>query len=83
MSRTTDYADDLELVSEILDRPKGSLEAFKEALQSKGLKVNIKKPKKVISNENAGKVATEGNFPCAVFSKGAERNPILCQFCRC
>ena len=36
-----------------------------------------------ISSENAGKVAMEGKFPCAVCKKCVGINSNLCQFCKC
>ena len=37
----------------------------------------------IISSENAGKVTTQGKFPCAVCRKGLGSNSILSTFCRC
>ena len=68
------YANDFALVSEILESLKGSLEAWKGALESKGLRVNVKKTKKMISSENAGKATMEGMFPCTVCRKGGGSN---------
>ena len=63
------HADDFALVSETLEDLKGRLGAWKRALESKWLRVNVKKTK-MISSENSGKVTIEGKFPCAVFRKG-------------
>ena len=46
------------------------MEAWKEAWESKGLKVNVKRTKMMFSSENAGKVTMEGEFPSAVCRKG-------------
>lgn len=35
---------------------KDGVEAWKKALESKGLRINVKKTKKMISSEDAGKV---------------------------
>ena len=65
-----------------LEGLKGKLEAQKGALESKGLRVNVKKTKIMISSENDGMVKTEDKFSCAVYRKGVGSNSILCQFCR-
>ena len=47
------------------------MEAWKEALEcKKGLRVNVKKTKMMISSEKAGNAAMEDTFPCAVCRKG-------------
>ena len=53
------YADDLALVSETPEDLERRLEAWKGALESKGLRVNVKKTKIVINSENPGKVKIE------------------------
>ena len=50
------YADDLTLVSESLEDLKGKLEAWKEAWESKGSRVNAKIMKIRVSNKNAEKI---------------------------
>ena len=50
---------------------------------SLGLRVNVKKTKTMISSENAGKVTTEGKFPCAFCREGVYITSMLCQFYRC
>ena len=37
----------------------------------------------MIISENAGKVAIERKFPCAICRKNAGSKSNLCQFCRC
>ena len=46
------YTDDLTLVSETFEGPKGRLGAWKGDLGSKGLRVNVKKTKMMITSEN-------------------------------
>ena len=70
------------LASETLEGLKGRLEAWIGTLNSQELRVNVKKTK-MISRENAGKVTTEGKFPCAFCRKRVGSNSILCQFCSC
>ena len=71
------------LVIETFEDLKGRLEAWKGALESKGLRVHFKKTKMMISSENAEKVAMEVKFHCAVCRKGVGINSILCQIYRC
>ena len=66
------YADDLGLVTETLEGLKGRLERLKGALESKGLRVTVKKTKVIISSENPGKVTIESKFCCAVSRKVRE-----------
>ena len=58
----------MELVSQTHGGLKRRLEAWKGALTLKGLRVNVKKTKIMVS-ENAGKNTIEGKFP----SEFAER----------
>ena len=60
------YVDDLTLVSESLESLKGKQEDWKGAIESKGLTVNAKKTKVMISRENTGKATVEGKFLCAI-----------------
>ena len=55
------------------------LEVRKGALESKGLKGNVKKTKIMSCHENAGKVTEEGKFHCVVCKKIVSSNSILCQ----
>ena len=50
-------ADDLVLVSETRENLQGKLEAREILLELIGLRVNVKKTKLLISNENDGKVS--------------------------
>ena len=61
----------------MLEGLKGRLEAWKRALESNGLRVNVK------TKINIAKVTVEGNVPCAICKKDMGINVILCQFCRC
>ena len=61
------YAHDFALVNEILECLKWKSEAQKRALDSKGLIVNDKKTKIMISIENAGMVTEERKCPFILF----------------
>ena len=76
------YTDNLALVSETLEVPKERLKTWKGALESEGLRANIKKIKMMISNENVGKITIEGKFPCIICRKRVSSNSIFCQLCR-
>ena len=59
------------------------MEAWKGPLESKVLRVNVKKGKMMSSSGNAGKVTVEEKSPFALYRKGLGSNSIFCQFCRC
>ena len=71
------YADDLALVSETLAELIEKLESWKSAMESKGLRVNLKKTKVMISGSEVGKNRDEGRYPCAVCRKGVGNNSIV------
>ena len=47
---------------------------MKGELESKGLRVYVKKTKMIISSKNAGKVTVEGKCSCVVCRKGVGSN---------
>ena len=53
---------------------------LKALLELKGIRVDSKNMKKMITSENASKFTEEGKFLSAVFRKGVCSNFILCQF---
>ena len=46
-------------------------------MESKRLRVNVKKTKMMSNSVNTGKVTTEGKFPCAVCRKSVGSSSIL------
>ena len=52
-------------------------------MESKGLRVNVKKTKMMISSENVEKVTIEVKIPCAAYREGTSSNSRLCQLYRC
>ena len=76
------YADDLALVSDSVEGLTEKLENWKHALESKGLRVNLKKTKVMVSNYNLGEKREEGKYPCGVCSKGVGSNSIYCKTCK-
>ena len=58
------------LVGETLEDLKESLGAWKGALETKELRVNVNLTKIIICGENNRKVEEKGKFPCTVCRKG-------------
>ena len=76
------YADDLVIMADSLDELSVKLERWKAELSAKGLKVNTKKTKIMISKPGAGPVQKTGKYPCSVCSKGVGSNSIQCTKCK-
>ena len=66
------YADDFIIMADSLDELSVKLERWKAELSAKGLKVNTKKTKTMISKPGAGPVQKTGKCPCSVCSKGVQ-----------
>ena len=62
---------------------KGKLEAWKGTLESKSLRVNVKKTKMILSSQKTRKFWKEGKFLCAVCRKDVGNDSIICKFCKC
>ena len=75
------YADDLVIVAESLDECIDRLKAWKLSMESKGLHVNTKKTKFMVSGVALGMLRNSGAFPCAVCRSGVGANSILCSLC--
>ena len=73
-------AADFTLVSELVNNHKEKVEAWKEALESRKIRVDDKNMKTMITSGNVCKFTDEGKFLCAVFRKGVCNNFILFQF---
>ena len=58
------------------------LEKWKTGMESKGLRVNTKKTKVMISHPDRGPVYKSGKYPCGVCYKGVGCNSIHCNTCR-
>ena len=68
------YADDLVIMTDSLDELSVKLERWKAELSTKGLKVNTKKTKIMISKPGVGPVQKTGKYPCSVCSKVTQYN---------
>ena len=71
------------LVTETHESLKGRLEAGKGALKSKGLRIDVKEMKLIISSEDVRKVTIEGKFTFVVCRKDVDSNSILRQIFLC
>ena len=74
------YADDLVLLAESMEELRKKLSNWRDAIEKKGMKVNISKTKCLVSGEGGVKEISKID-PCAVCSKRVKRNSILCSSC--
>ena len=74
------YADDLVLMSETMEGLREKFWKWKEAFESKGLKVNLGKTKVVVTGEE-GEVSVSKVDPCAICGKRVMANSVLCVKC--
>ena len=77
------YADDLALMADNLQDLEVQYTAWKQGIESKGLRVNIKKTKVMISDREADPITKSGKYPCGVCKKGVGSNSIFCPSCKC
>ena len=74
-------ADDLVLTAEsradVLER----FESWKDAMESKGFKVNVGKTKVLVSGKECETVVSSGEYPCGVCGRGVGRNSVFCTNC--
>ena len=75
------YADDLILTSETMERLREKFWKWKEAFESKRLKVNIGEPKVVVSGAEA-EVTVSKIDPCGICRKRVRANSVVCVKCR-
>ena len=75
------YADDLVLTSETMDGLREKFWKWKEAFESKGLKVNLGETKVVVSGAE-GEVTVSKVDPCGICGKRVMANSVLCVKCR-
>ena len=74
------YADDLVLMSEDMKNLKERFWNWKDALESKGLKVNTRKTKLMVSGSE-GKLFKSKIDPCGVCGRRVTANSVLCTKC--
>ena len=74
------YADDLVLMSESIENLKEKFLKWKEAFESNGLKVNLKKTKVMVSRSK-GEVLKNKVDLCAKCGKRVRANSVMCTKC--
>ena len=75
------YADDLVIVAKTLEELETRYSAWKNSMESKGLRINLDKTKVMLSGVQNGPVFSSGQYPCAVCCKGVASNSIFCTYC--
>ncbi len=75
------YADDLALIAESISDLERLYVAWKGGMEAKGLRVNVKKTKVLVSSRDHKPNNKTGKFPCGVCGKGVGSNSILCPSC--
>ena len=75
------YADDLVLTSKTMEGLRETFWKWKEAFESRGLKVNLRKTKVVVSGAE-GEVTVSRIDPCGICGKRVMANSVLCVKCR-
>ena len=76
------YADDLVLIAESMEELVGKFTKWKDGIECKGLKVNMKKTKVLVSSPVGVPAISSGTWPCSVCRKGVGSNSILCNTCK-
>ena len=59
------------------------LQVLEGALESKGLRINVKNSKMMLSSENTGNVTKESKFTFVVYRNGVDGYAYLGKFCIC
>ena len=70
------YADDLVVMADSLEEYIAKLKSWKEGMECKGLRVNIKKTKLIVSGPGLDLFRDSGSFPCADCRNGVGVNSI-------
>jgi hypothetical protein len=76
------YADDLVLVAETKEDLLVKVKAWKDGLESKGLRVNVSKTKVMHSVVDSGRQVDSGKYPCGICRSGVGSNSIFCGSCK-
>ena len=75
------YADDLVVIAETEEELRTKLREWKNAMEAKGLRVNVGKTKVMFSGHDLSSLVDSGKFPCSVCREGVGRNSIFCTGC--
>ena len=73
---------DLVIIADSLEEYISKLKAWKTGMESKGLRVNMKKTKFLLSGLGLDVLKDSGKHPCAVCRSGVGANSIQCSQCR-
>ena len=76
------YADDLVVIADSLEECISKLRVWKAGMESKGLRVNMKKTKFLISGVGLSLLQDSGEFPCVICRSGVGVNSIECSQCK-
>jgi len=76
------YADDLVVITDSLEECISKLRVWKAGMESKGLRVNMKKTKFLISGVGLNLLQDSGEFPCSICHSGVGVNSIECSQCK-
>ena len=76
------YADNLVITTESLDELANKFLLWKHGLEARGLKVNMKKTKVMISGLNLNTLRDAGKYPCGICRKGVGSNSIFWNDCK-
>ena len=75
------YADDLVIISDNLEELLQKVQTWKDAMEDKGLRINMGKTKIMISGPKLDLLKKSGQDPCAVCLKGVGSNSMQCGGC--
>ena len=75
------YADDLVLTAETEEGVVEKFRAWKEEMETRGLKVNMDKTKMMVLGGQAGRRLETGRYPCGCCGRGVGVNSIWCAGC--
>ena len=76
------YTDDLVLIADTQKECISKHKAWKAGMESRGLCVDMKETKFVVSGVDLDVLQKSGNYPCVVCSKGVCNNSIECLQCK-
>ena len=75
------FADDLVIIADSLDKCVDRVKVWKEAMEAKGLRVNMNKTVLMASGHHLDVLQDSGKYPCAVCRSGVGSASIMCSKC--
>ena len=75
------YADDLVLTAESRAEVLERFDCCMDAMESKGLRVNLEKKRVLVSGKICDTVVSSGEYQCGVCGRGVGGNSVLCTVC--